>query len=126
MRKERKSFSKEIKRKVVEEFVSGAKTAQQIVDEYGLYNVQAIYKWKTILEEKSKGVRVDELENTGCPPAMAKRMSQLEEEIQEYQKKVAEQSLIIDLLKKLRRQGICPSESELSGLIATMKKLERK
>ena len=41
--------------------------------------------------------------------------------VAEYQKKVGEQAMIIDLLKKLRNLTCSQRESELSGLIATMK-----
>jgi transposase-like protein len=53
---------------------------------------------------------------------------EIEIEIEMYQKKVAEQSLIIDLLKKSQIEGISVPESELTGLIRTSKKsvLKRK
>jgi transposase-like protein len=119
-KKLRKKIPKEIKLKSVQEYLSGTRSAKEIADTLGL-DAQVIYRWKTLFEEKSKGVRAHELEDNGCPPEMAKRMTQLEDEITEYQKKVAEQLLIIDILKKLRQQGILPSESELSGLIAITK-----
>ena len=125
IRKLRKKVSREQKQQAVDDYLNGKKSAKELADELGVQQ-QVIYKWKTSFEENSKGVRVHELEDNGCPPEMAKRMSQLEDEVIEYQKKVAEQSLVIDLLKKLRQQGNLPPEKELNGLIATMKLLEQK
>lgn len=124
-KKLRKHVSKHQKQTAVAEYVSGAKPAQQIANELGI-SVNNIYQWKTAQEETAKGVHIGELENQSTPRELSKRVGLLEAEIGEYQKKVAEQAIIIDLLKKLRKQGILPSESELSGLIATMKKLDQK
>lgn len=123
-KKTRKKFTEQEKRVAVNDYVSGAKTAQQIATELGT-DTHAIYRWKTLFEEEAKGVRIEELERQGCSPQMAKRMALQEEEIALYQKKVAEQAVIIDLLKKLRSQKNSAPESELSGLIATTKKSDR-
>ncbi len=58
--------------------------------------------------------------------AMAIKIQQQEAEIEAYQKKVAEQAVIIDLLKKLETSNSYQSVSELTGLIGTMKKSVRK
>ena len=121
----RKKFSKEQKRQAIDDYVSGRKSAQQIADELSM-DVQYLYRWKVQADEKSKGIQVEEFEKEGCPPEWAKRLSQKEEEISLYQKKLAEQAIIIDLLKKARGLKTSASESELSGLIATTKKLDRK
>lgn len=125
IRKLRRKISREQKQQAVDDYLSGKKTAQELASELGVHQ-QVIYKWKTDFEASAKGERVHELEDDGCPPEMAKRMSQLEDEVAEYQKKVAEQSLVIDLLKKLRQQGTLPPEKELNGLIDTIKKLDQK
>jgi transposase-like protein len=124
-KKTRKHVSKQDKQKAIADYVSGARPAQQIANELGVH-ISNIYYWKTAQEEEAKGVHITELAADSTPRELAKRMALLEAELGEYQKKVAEQAIIIDLLKKLRKQGILPSESELSGLIATIKKLDQK
>lgn len=119
--KNRKKFSYEVKRKAVEDYISGVKTAEQIAIELQT-SPQAIYNWKTAFTEENKGIRIEELIVEGNSEASIKRIMQMEDEIAEYQKKVAEQALIIDLLKKLRAQGNLPPESELNGLIEMVKK----
>jgi hypothetical protein len=103
------------------------KPAPEVAAEIGC-EPHHIYRWKTLHEEKKKGLRLDELMDEGNSRAMAERLLEKELEIEMYQKKVAEQSLIIDLLKKSRIEGISVPESELTGLIRTSKKsaLKRK
>ncbi|NQZ79248.1 MAG: transposase [Ekhidna sp.] len=117
-KKKRKSFSKEIKEQAVDDYISGAKSAQQIADEIGA-DIQLIYRWKVLREENAKGARIDEFMSEGADRAMAEKLLQKELEIEAYQKKVAEQAVIIDLLKKLQTSPLCPPESELTGLIKT-------
>ena len=121
----RKKFSKEEKRKAVDDYVSGRKSAHDIAAEIGT-EPQAIYRWKTLATEEAKGFRIEELQSQGFPPDVAKKILQMEDEISVYQKKVAEQAVIIDLLKKLQNPTSFQPESELTGLIATTKKLDRK
>lgn len=125
MKKTRNKIPVDKKREAVALYVSGAKTAQEIANEFNV-DLHCIYRWRTLFDEEAKGIEVTHLVENYSQKELAKVISRQQEEIAEYQKKVAEQTLIIDLLKKLRRQGILPSESELSGLIATMKKLDRK
>ena len=68
---------------------------------------------------------MEELESQGMPSQMVRKMLQMESEIEEYQKKVAEQSIIIDLLKKLQTSPRSAPESELTGLIETSRRLAR-
>jgi len=124
MRKPRKTFTQEQRKKAVEEYISGSKSAAQIAAELGT-DPTHIYRWKVATEEKAKGARIDALEAEGHDPEAARKILKLEEELEEYKKKVGEQSLIIDLLKKLPQRSSRP-ESELSGLIDTMKSSARK
>lgn len=73
----------------------------------------------------SEGARIDELEAQGMSPQAARKIQQQEAEIEEYQKKVAQQAIIIDLLKKLQPSTSLQPESELTGLIDTTRKLAR-
>jgi len=115
----RKRFTQEQKDFAIDTYLSGKKSAQQIADDLRC-DVQNIYKWKTVREEKAKGARVDELIEEGNSRAMAEKLLEKELEIEEYKKKLAEQILINDLLKKLPGNEIYQSESELTGLIKTM------
>lgn len=120
MGKPKRHFSDEIKRQAVGEYVSGRKTAAELSVELGVAQ-GLIYKWKVFLDENGREGRIGELELQGFDPVAARRIRKLEEEVAEYQKKVGEQTVIIDLLKKLRNLPISQRESELSGLIATMR-----
>lgn len=120
MRKPKRHFSDELKKQIVEEYVSGRKTAADLSLEHGVAQ-GLIYKWKVGLDERVKGERIETLESEGYDREAARKILQLEEEILEYKKKVGEQTIIIDLLKKLRDLPISQRESELSGLIGTMK-----
>lgn len=124
-RKYRKRFTPEQKEKAIDEYVSGAKTAQEVALELNT-DVANVYRWKTVREEKAKGSRIEELIGEGNTLVQAKRILELEAEMDEYKKKIAEQSIIIDLLKKLQTSNSSTPESELTGLIRTTKKLDLK
>lgn len=126
MSKSRKYFDESIKRKAVDDYVSGRRSADEVAAELGIVRGQ-LYKWRVQLEEHDKGARTEELESMGHSKTEARKIQSLEAEIEEYKKKVAEQSLIIDLLKKLRAGSTnSQPESELTGLIRTTKNLDRK
>lgn len=125
MGKIRRQFSEEIKRQAVDDFVSGRKSAVEIAAELCIAQ-GVIYRWRVQLEEQARGTRIGELEAEGRNPEDAKHIQRLEEERTAYQKKVGEQAVIIDLLKKLRQSRIYLPESELSGLIDIIKSSARK
>lgn len=120
-KKTRKKFTQEQRNKAVDEYLTGDRSAQQIAQDLGT-DVQNIYRWKTVREERAKGVRVEELMAEGNSKAMAQKLLEKELEIEVYQKKIAELTVINDLLKKLPGNEIYQSESELTGLIRTTKK----
>ena len=124
-KKTRKKFTEEEKRQAVADYVSGARTAQAIANELGI-DIQAIYRWRTFYDEQRKDLRLSELQAEGSSQELAERIIRLQDEVEAYQKKVAEQAIMLDLLKKLRTSGRFQPESELSGLIVTSKKSERK
>jgi len=119
-KKTRRKFTQAQRDQAIDDYLVGKKSAQQIADEIGA-DVQNIYRWKTLREQEARGLRVEELIEQGHSKAMAQKLLEKELEIEEYKKKVAEQSIIIDLLKKLPGNEIYQSESELTGLIKTMK-----
>lgn len=125
MAKKRIYFTEEQKQEAVDAYVSGRRLAEDIAKELGVPRGY-LYKWRVQLEEHKKGARAEELESLGHSRSEARKIQSLEDEIEEYKKKVAEQSLIIDLLKKLQIPKASQPESELTGLIRTTKSLNRK
>jgi transposase-like protein len=123
-RRPRRKFTDEQKQKAVAEHLAGTKPAEQIARENNV-EVGVIYKWKAQLDAAAKGQRAQELESQGMSSQMARKVLQMEAEIEEYQKKVAEQTIIIDLLKKLQTSPPSVRESELTGLIETTRRLAR-
>tara|TARA_Y100000031_G_C8205361_1_gene378389 strand:+ start:242 stop:637 length:396 start_codon:yes stop_codon:yes gene_type:complete len=124
-KKTRRKFTQEQKDRALEDYLSGARSAQQIAEDLQT-DVQTIYRWKVAREEKAKGIRLDELVDEGNSIDQAQRILDLELELEAYQKKVAEQAVMLDLLKKSRGLSYLPQESELTGLIKTTRKLDRK
>ena len=120
-KKTRKRFTPEQKAKAVEDYLAG-RPAPEVALEIGC-EPHHIYRWKTLHEEKQKGLRLDELMDEGNSKAMAQKLLEKELEIEMYQKKIAELTIINDLLKKSRIEGISVPESELTGLIRTSKRL---
>jgi transposase-like protein len=120
-----KKFSPEKRKKAVEEYLSGEKSAVELADELGTV-AQTIYRWKAEHTEKKKGIRLEEIMSDGTSRDQAKRIQQLELQIDAYKSKLAEQMLINDLLKKIQDPETSAPESELNGLIETTSKLARK
>ena len=118
--------TKEQKLKAIEDYKAGTKTAKQIAEQFGSTNKNLIHAWKYEVEERAKGERVDELKNTGYSSEAAKRILELEQEVVEYQKKLAEQVLIVDLLKKLRAQPNFQLEKNVNGLTDIIRNLNQK
>jgi transposase-like protein len=123
MSRTKRHYSEEIKQRVVEDYVSGRKTAQELATELGVAQ-GLIYKWKVRLEEHAKGQRIEEMQDQGMNPESARRFLDLEAELAEYKKKVGEQAVIIDLLKKLQPPN-SPLARESNGLGDIMKQLDR-
>jgi len=112
MKKKRKTFDQEYKKRIISEYLEGKATAQEIADREGLDRLQ-IYSWKTQLEARGKKERYNELTQAGHNPEDVRRMMELEEELQAAKNKIADQALVIDLLKKLHPSF--QSEKKLSG-----------
>jgi transposase-like protein len=123
-RRPRRKFDSEAKAQAVADYVSGRKTAEQVALENGVTR-SMIYQWRVQSEEASRGAKAAELEALGLSPQEARRIQQLEDENAEFRAKVAEQAIIIDLLKKLRMSTSYQPESELTGLIAISKNSAR-
>jgi transposase-like protein len=124
-RKSKFQISDEQKLKAVAEYVSGERRAEEVARELGVPQGY-LYKWRVQFDEQAKGARVEELESMGHTRSEARKIQSLEAELEEYKKKLAEQVLINDLLKKLQTSRASQPESELTGLIRTSKNLDRK
>jgi transposase len=130
-RKPRRHFSEELKSQVVDDYVCGRKTVAELSREHTISQGQ-IYKWKSQLEEKVATGRVKDLVAEGRSPQDARLLQQKENEIEMYQKKIAEQVLMIDLLKKLHHsenshllKSVSGSD-EIAELLAQSKKRVRR
>ena len=121
----RRTFTEEQKREAVGSYVRGDRSITDIADELQI-SPGLIYKWKSSFESQKVSGRVDELMDSGATRAMALKIQQQEAEIIEHQKKVAQQAVIIDLLKKLPAEINSQRESELTGLIGTMNRSARR
>lgn len=100
-RKPKRKFSHEVKVKAVEDYTSGRKSAAEVARELDVAQGQ-IYQWKIQLEEKRVKGRVSEFEQSGMSASEARQMQRLEDENSELKKKLAEQVILVDLLKKLQ------------------------
>ena len=120
----RKKYDLEYKRKIVQEYLEGKLTAQQLAKREGLVTGQ-IYTWRVQVENRARHERVEEIqtENPQSTLEQARRIQELEEELADYRQKVADQSMIIDLLKKI--QPGSPYVKKLSGYAETKSTLGR-
>lgn len=124
MRESRRKFSEEYKRQIVQEFLAGSRTAAEIASAEGLFAGQ-IYRWKTQLENRERVDRIEEIQSTeNVSYEQARRIRELEEELEAYKEKVADQAMVIDLLKKLQPNSA--SEKRSSGYIETKRSLARR
>ena len=123
MKKERKHFELEYKRRIVQEYLSGNVSAAEIAGREGL-EAQSIYRWKGQLEVLAKVERVEAIQQEqGCSLEDARKIRELEEELEAYKLKVAELTLHNDLLKKLHPSF--QSEKRSSGFIEIRNTLAR-
>lgn len=126
MGKPRRSFTLSEKQKAVADYQAGKKTAKQIATEFNSSDKNLVHRWKYELETRNQGKRVEELKSNGHAADAAKRIRELEAEVLEYQKIVAEQAVILDLLKKHRTQRNSVFEKRSSGLTDIIKELDPK
>lgn len=117
----RRKFSIEEKQRAVNQYLSGAKSAVEVANQLQIA-VGLLYRWKSEFELQAKNQRIDDLTAEGATRAMAMKIQSQEEEIAAYQKKIAELTVINDLLKKLQPSKTSQFESELSGWIAISKR----
>ncbi len=125
MGKPRRKFADASKRQAVDDYVSGRRSVAQVAAAHEV-SIGQIYKWKTQLEEKDKGVVIDELVDSGRSREDAKLIADLRRERDEYQKMVGEQAVILELLKKRILSKSLAERSALTGLIETLERAVQK
>lgn len=122
MGKSRRKFDLEFKRRIIQEYLSGARSAREIAIAEGL-DIGQIYNWKTQLENRAKADRIEEIQSSESVSfEQARKIRELEEEVEAYQKKVAQLTLENDLLKKLHPN--LASEKRSSGYVAMRRQLD--
>ena len=92
----RRIFSEEFKRKLVEEYESGAMSVPQMERFYGVPNPTIynwIYKYSTYNE---KNIRIVEMKDS-----QTNRVKELEEKVQELERAVGQKQIMIDYLEKM-------------------------
>jgi transposase-like protein len=121
--KSRKSYDIEYKRRIVQEYLRGEITAKVLAEREGLERGQ-IYNWKVQLEERARDARIETIADTeGVSFDQARKIRELEEELEATQKKLAQTILECDLLKKVHQNY--PSARRSSGYIETKQLLAR-
>jgi transposase-like protein len=104
-RRPRRTLTLEQKQDAVRRHLSGENTVHELAQELEVATGQ-IYKWKAQLEEHSEKQRVSQLTDAGWSESAARALREKELEIEAYQKKIAELTVINDLLKNSQPRGI--------------------
>ena len=121
--KRRTNYELEYKRRIVGEYLAGTISAQALADREGLERDQ-IYKWRVQLDQRARSERIGAIaQEEGVSVEQARRIRELEEELAETQKKLAQTVLENDLLKKLQPNS--PFAKRSSGYIETKQLLAR-
>jgi transposase-like protein len=121
--KSRRSYDLEYKRRIVQEYLQGDLSAQALAEREGLERGQ-IYNWKVQLEARARDARIETIADTeGVSFDQARKIRELEEELEATQKKLAQTILECDLLKKVHQNY--PSTKSRSGYIETKQLLAR-
>ena len=121
--KSRKHYDLEYKRRIVQEYLQGDITAGALAEREGIERGQ-IYHWKVQLEVRARNARIETIADTeGVSFDQARKIRELEEELEATQKKLAQTILECDLLKKVHQDY--PSARSSSGYIETKQLLAR-
>jgi transposase-like protein len=123
MKKQRKQYDLDYKRRIVQEYLSGAISAEDLARREDLVRGQ-IYKWRVQLERRSRMERIDEIvDSEGVSLEQARRIRDLEEELAATRAKLAQTVLEVDLLKKLQPNS--PFARDSSGYVEMRQRLAR-
>ncbi len=123
MKKTRQQYDLDYKLRIVAEYLSGTISAEGLATREGLVRGQ-IYKWRVQLEHRARGERIETIVTSeGVSIEQARKIRELEEELDATQKKLAQTVLENELLKKL--QPASPFARKSSGYIETKQLLVR-
>ena len=81
-KRNRRTFTKEQKDWAIDQYTSEAMSAEEIAAHLET-DVSYIYRWKTLADEKRKGLRISELQEDGNSADKARRLFELELEVEE-------------------------------------------
>lgn len=122
-KKSRKIYDLEYKRRIVQEYLQGGIKSADLAKREGIDRAQ-IYKWKIQLDNRARGERIESIvESDGVSVEQARRIRELEEELDATQRKLAQVVLECDLLKKIQPNS--PFARKSSGYIETKQLLAR-
>lgn len=99
-KKPRKQYDVEYKRRIVQEYLQGGIKSGDLAQREGIDRGE-IYKWKTQLENLARRERVDELVEDGASVDQARRIRELEEQLQATQQRLAQSVIECELLEEL-------------------------
>ena len=96
-----KSYDREYKRRIVQEYLRGEISTNALADREGLERGQ-IYRWKVQLSEQARDARVEATaDQEGVSFDQARKIRDLEEELAATQKKLAQLAVENELLGEL-------------------------
>lgn len=100
-KKPKKRYDIEYKRRIVQEYLQGGIKSADLAEREGIERGQ-IYKWKIQLDHVDRAGRIEEIADTqGVSLEQARRIRELEEELEVTQKKLAKQVVYNELLEEL-------------------------
>lgn len=119
----KKHYDLEYKRRIVEEYLHGGIKSAVLAEREGIERGQ-IYKWKIQLDNCARNERIETIaDDEGVSLDQARKIRELEEELEASQKKIAQLVLENDLLKKIHPNS--PFARKSSGYIETKNALAR-
>jgi len=122
--KSKKHYDRDYKRRIVQEYLQGDIKSAALAEREGIERGQ-IYKWKNQLDNQERYARLEEIADTeGVSLDQARKIRELEEELEATQKKLAQSVVENELLKKLH-QDYSPLGRRSSGYIETKQFLAR-
>jgi transposase-like protein len=122
-KKSKKHYDLDYKRRIVQEYLRGEIRSADLAAREGLYRAQ-IYKWKIQFDNRQRNERIDAIaDEEGVSLDQARKIRELEEELEASQKKIAQLVLECDLLKKIQPNS--PFARKSSGYIETKQLLAR-
>lgn len=100
-KKPRKQYDIEYKRRIVQEYLRGEISTNALAEREGLERGQ-IYHWKIQLADQARNARIETIADTeGVSLAQARKIRELEEELEATQKKLAQLAVENELLGEL-------------------------